>query len=143
MSEQSDTQAIVRWMREQVWYPGEFATFGASYLGYTQFALLEDPPEDLIASVILCGPHDQARHTWYKGAYRMDRVSWAYMVAHQEDDAPQSSTEPNLSAAVERLKTVMGQVPIRDAVEHHFYGRASYVLDFMTTPDIGDPFWYV
>lgn len=87
MSEQADSQDIVMWIRVQPWYPGEFATFGASYLGYTQYALLEDPPHDLIASVILCGPHDNARHVWHKGAYRMDRIFWSYMVAHQEDQS--------------------------------------------------------
>ncbi|KAI0126031.1 X-Pro dipeptidyl-peptidase-domain-containing protein [Xylariales sp. AK1849] len=140
MSEQADSQAIVRWMRDQPWYPGKFATFGASYLGYTQYALLHDPPEDLVASVILCGPHDQAVHHWRpNGLFRMDRISWNDMIVHQED--------PGLAAASNRLnasatmKTTFEAVPLLDAVERHFDGKAPYMRQLMTTPDVEDSFW--
>src|SRR5437764_15460060 len=85
MTEQADSQAVVKWMREQPWYPGKFVTFGPSYLGYVQWALLRDPPEDLIASVILCSVYDHSLLAWTNGAYRMDRISWSYIVAMQDE----------------------------------------------------------
>lgn len=47
--ERDDGVDTVRWLREQPWYAGRFATFGPSYWGVTQWALAEDPPHDLAA----------------------------------------------------------------------------------------------
>ncbi|CEJ59526.1 hypothetical protein PMG11_08147 [Penicillium brasilianum] len=66
--EQSDSQDIVAWMRQQPWYHGSFATLGPSYLGYSQWALLHDPPPDCVAAVIAVGPHDQGWHAWGTGS---------------------------------------------------------------------------
>ena len=41
--------------------PASFATIGLSYLGFTQWALLADPPPELTAAIITVGPHDFAR----------------------------------------------------------------------------------
>ncbi len=46
---------------EQPWFTGRFATIGVSYLGFTQWALLQDPPPELAAAVITAGPHDIQR----------------------------------------------------------------------------------
>ena len=42
--EVDDGADTVAWMREQPWFDGRFATYGASYMGFTQWALLMDPP---------------------------------------------------------------------------------------------------
>ena len=84
MSEQADSQDVVRWMRRQPWYPGSFATFGPSYLGYVQWALMRDPPHDLIAAIILSGSYDHSLSVWGKGTYRIERIAWSYMVARQD-----------------------------------------------------------
>ena len=44
VSEVDDGHDVVAWMRDQPWYTGSFATVGGSYLAYTQWALLTDPP---------------------------------------------------------------------------------------------------
>ncbi|CAK7200333.1 hypothetical protein SEUCBS139899_003024 [Sporothrix eucalyptigena] len=137
MHEQADSQAVVRWMREQSWYPGKFATFGPSYLGYAQWALLREPPEDLIASVILCSVYDHSLLTWTNGVYRTDRISWSYVTAMQDE------ANGRLSSAVDlrKLKATIDATPLYDAAERFFAGRAPYQLEFMKTPDVDDPFW--
>ncbi len=57
-NEAADGADTVAWLREQPWFTGRFATIGASYLGFTQWALLQDPPPELAAAVITAGPHD-------------------------------------------------------------------------------------
>ncbi|KAH8645353.1 hydrolase [Xylariales sp. PMI_506] len=137
MTEQEDTQSVVKWMRDQTWYPGRFATFGGSYMGYTQWALLRNPPDDLIASVILCGPHDHSVHNWNRGVFRMDRISWNYFLATQED-----RTQANHHFGIDaEEKKVMESLPLIDAVEHYFDGKGSWMRDFMTKSDNNDPFW--
>ena len=54
--EASDAADTAAWLREQSWFTGTFATIGLSYLGYTQWALLADPPPELAAAVITVGP---------------------------------------------------------------------------------------
>jgi len=51
----SDGQDTVAWLRGQSWFDGRLATFGASYLGFVQWALALDPPPA------------QAPHRWYLG----------------------------------------------------------------------------
>jgi uncharacterized protein len=137
MTEQADSQAVVKWMREQPWYPGKFATFGPSYLGYAQWALLRDPPEDLIASAILCSVYDHSLLAWTNGAYRIDRISWSYIVARQDEinGSVSSILDPR------KLKSVIEATPLFDATKSFLEGRAPYQLEFMTTPNVDDPFW--
>ena len=56
VNEAADGADTVEWMRRQPWFTGRFATIGISYLGFTQFALLQDPPPELVTSVIVAGP---------------------------------------------------------------------------------------
>lgn len=140
MTEQADSQVVVKWMREQPWYPGKFVTFGPSYMGYVQWALLRDPPEDLIASIILCSTFDHSSLSWTNGAYRLDRISWSYLVANQ-DQTREGQARQMISASASKLRAVMEATPILDAAERLFDGKAPYIRKFMTTPNINDPFW--
>ena len=56
--EVDDAADTVSWMRDQAWFDGRFATWGGSYLGFTQWALLVDPPPELVTAVISISPHD-------------------------------------------------------------------------------------
>ena len=79
----ADTAA---WLRDQPWFTGSFATIGASYLGFTQWALLTDPPPEMAAAVITVGPHDLSGPRWGTGSFGLnDFLGWSDVVAHQED----------------------------------------------------------
>src|SRR5262245_24064642 len=52
VNEIPDGADTVAWLREQPWFTGPFATIGLSYLGFTQWALLADPPPEMKAAVI-------------------------------------------------------------------------------------------
>jgi predicted acyl esterase len=85
-TEVQDGKGVVEWMRNQSWYTGTFATCGGSYLGYVQWALLCDPPKDLIAAVPAVSPHNFARSWLGTGANVLDkRVGQA-----SESDTPPS-----------------------------------------------------
>ncbi len=81
-----DAADTVIWLRGQPWFTGTFATIGLSYLGFTQWALLADPPPELVAfPVVAVGPHDLHTSTWGTGAFALtDFLGWADMMAHQE-----------------------------------------------------------
>ncbi|SDE34265.1 hypothetical protein SAMN04488581_3912 [Mycolicibacterium neoaurum] len=86
VNEIADGADTVAWLREQSWFTGTFATVGLSYLGFTQWALLVDPPAELAAAIITVGPHDFAESSWGTGAFSLnDFLGWSDMVAHQEE----------------------------------------------------------
>ena len=47
--EVSDGADTVAWLRQQPWFSGKFVTHGASYVGYTQWAIAMSSPPELIA----------------------------------------------------------------------------------------------
>ena len=86
LNEAADGADTAAWLRDQPWYTGTFGTLGLSYLGQTQWALMEDPPADMVAAVVVVGVHDFAASTWGTGAFAVaDFLGWCNMVSHQED----------------------------------------------------------
>ena len=81
--EAADGADTVAWLREQPWFTGRFATMGISYLGFTQWALLQDPPPELAAAVITAGPHDFSAAAWSTGSFTVnDFLGWSHLVPH-------------------------------------------------------------
>ena len=78
VNEAADGADTVEWLREQPWFTGRFATIGLSYLGFTQWALLQDPPPELAAAVITVGPHDFSASVWGTGSFAVnDFLGWS------------------------------------------------------------------
>ena len=69
--ETADAVDTVEWLRRQEWFTGRLATIGASYLGLTQWALLNEPPPELLAAVIVAGPNDYSG-IWSHGTFAVD-----------------------------------------------------------------------
>ncbi len=142
-TEAADGQAVVRWMRAQAWFPGSFATLGPSYLGYTQWALLRDPPPDLAAAAICVGPHDYARHFWGTGAFRLDRVGWSDSIIHQEDPRlkfPLRRLVHQLGAP-KRLRPVLLGLPLLASLEAYFGAQAPWLARSLERPDMADEYY--
>ena len=72
VNEIADAHDTVAWLRDQPWFTGSFATIGLSYLGFTQWALLTDPPPELKAADHLCG------------AARLRRIQLGHRVIHDQ-----------------------------------------------------------
>ncbi len=67
----ADTAA---WLREEPWFTGSFGTIGVSYLGFTQWALLTDPPPEMKAAVISRRPARPVRTSLGRGHIRAQRL---------------------------------------------------------------------
>ncbi len=107
--EVDDGADTVAWLRDQPWFTGTFGTIGPSYLGFTQWALLNDPPPEMKAAVITVGPHDLSGPRWGNGSFGLnDFLGWSDLVAHQED--------PN------RLSNMLRQVRAQRLVTRASYG---------------------
>lgn len=140
-AEAEDAADTVAWMREQPWFRGEFATFGSSYLGYTQWALLLDPPAELSTSVIGVGPHDIAESSWSSGAFALgDALTWSYQLARQEHGGVVRTTL-RLMTVPWRLRRPLLKVPLSSAATKMFKGGAEWYESWLRAPDVNDPYW--
>lgn len=139
--EVDDGADTVAWLRDQPWFTGTFGTVGLSYLGFTQWSLLADPPDELVASVVLVGPHDFSRATWGTGAFTVnDFLGWSDMVAHQEDPGRVRGLVRQVTSA-RRLGPALDALPLGDAGERLLAGRGRWYRDWVAHPDRTDPWW--
>ncbi|ADJ48210.1 hydrolase [Amycolatopsis mediterranei S699] len=129
--EASDAQDTVAWLRTQPWFTGRLATLGGSYLGWTQWALLRDPPPELRASVVVVGPHDFARALRGTGSFALaDFLGWSATI--------QARGLPALLAARRRVKAALRE-PTAEAAALGI--GAPWFTGWVSHTDLDDPFW--
>ncbi len=143
INEVADGADTVAWLRRQDWFTGSFATVGLSYLGYTQWALLQDPPPEMKAAVIVVGPHDlRATSTsWGTGSFPLnDLLGWSDLVARQEDPG-------RLRGAVRHLRSrrvlanATNELPLGEAGRALLGTGAPWYESWLEHPDPDHPFW--
>jgi putative CocE/NonD family hydrolase len=140
VSEVEDGHDVVAWMRDQPWFTGTFGTLGGSYLGFTQWALLVDPPPEMTAAVISVAPHDFSRHAWGTGSFRLDFLGWSHMVVHQEDGGALRGAV-RMARAQRRDAAAMDELPLTLAASTYLGGRGPWYTDWVSRSDLDDPFW--
>jgi putative CocE/NonD family hydrolase len=141
VNEGTDGQDTVAWLRKQDWYTGRLATFGGSYLGLAQWALLTEPPEECGASVVVVGPHDFSRAAWGSGAFALaDMFGWS-----QAMTAPEGGGLLRQAARMRgmhrRAVEVMGRLPVLAACESALGDGAPWFHDWISHANTTDAFW--
>ncbi|UXA08757.1 CocE/NonD family hydrolase [Mycobacterium sp. SMC-2] len=140
-NEAADGADTVAWLREQPWFTGRFATIGLSYLGFTQWALLQDPPPELAAAVIAVGPHDFNASVWGTGSFAInDFLGWSDMVAHQEDPVRARSALRQLRTRNKVAQAALG-LPVGDTARALLGAGAPWFESWIEHADPDDPFW--
>lgn len=139
--EKADGADTAAWLRDRPWFTGSFATIGLSYLGFTQWALLADPPPELKAAVITVGPHDFRASSWGTGSFTLnDFLGWSDMMAHQEDPGRLQVVIRQLQAR-RRLARATAGLPLGEAGRTLLGSRARWYETWLEHPDGDDPFW--
>lgn len=138
--EADDAADTVAWLRRQPWFTGTFGTIGLSYLGFTQWALLSDPPPELAAAVVTVGPHDLHMSSWGRGAFALnDFLGWSDMVANQETSALNRLAFQ--LRARRRLTEAASAVPLGEAGRSLLGTGSPWYESWVEHPDPDDPFW--
>jgi uncharacterized protein len=137
----SDGQDTVTWLRGQSWFDGRLATFGASYLGFVQWALAMDPPPELRAAVVYVGPHDLSRVVYRHGVFALyDGFGWGDLVVHQERVNPVSGIV-RTATADRRLRPALNRTPLSAGVRDLLGDEAPWLCRWLEHPDPADPYW--
>lgn len=140
-NEVADGADTVAWLREQPWFTGRFGTIGLSYLGFTQWALLTDPPPELAAAVITVGPHDFNDSVWGTGSFAInDFLGWSDMVAHQEDPVRARAALRQLRNRNKVAQAALG-LPVGDTARALLGAGAPWFESWLEHTDPDDPFW--
>jgi hypothetical protein len=141
--EADDARDTVAWLREQSWFNGELATMGMSYLAFTQWALLADPPPELRASVMIAGPYDFSRATWENGSFALETfLGWAEANSLPPEDRPGLVRRlAGNKQAERRQKAAFAGLPMAHAAESILNGRAPWYRDWLDHSDLTDPYW--
>ena len=139
--EMADGADTVTWLRDQPWFTGTFATAGLSYLGFTQWALLADPPPEMKAAVITVGPHDFSASSWGTGAFSLnDFLGWSAMVARQEETGLVHALTRKLRGPAELARATAG-LPMGAAGRQLLGTGAPWFESWLEHPERDDPFW--
>jgi uncharacterized protein len=149
----ADGPATIAWLRDQDWFPGAFATWGASYLGYAQWDLASTAIPEWKAAIIDVGPSDFYHHFMYPGGVFAigNALGWAQLVHNLFRDG--KSTNPSTMSALtagRRLARACDQLPIADAdraatgstipyfqnwIHHETYDQYWQQMDYRTNTD--------
>ncbi|HTX96018.1 MAG TPA: CocE/NonD family hydrolase [Mycobacterium sp.] len=141
VNEATDGADTVAWLREQPWFTGRFGTIGLSYLGFTQWALLQDPPPELAAAVITVGPHDFNASVWGTGSFAInDFLGWSDMVSHQEDPVRIRAALRQLQCR-RKVAQAAGGLPMGDTARALLGTGAPWFESWIEHTDPDDPFW--
>ncbi|WP_437112467.1 CocE/NonD family hydrolase [Streptomyces syringium] len=135
----ADGLATVSWLREQPWFNGTLGTIGASYLGYAQWALAQNPPPELKAMVVQVGMHDPHAYFHAGGALNLENVlvSGVGMAFQHQGLAPMLKATLRLQR---RLREITTAEPLRGA-HAAVLGEVPWLDEAMTTTDADDPYW--
>ncbi|MDT7709740.1 MAG: uncharacterized protein QOG20_5347 [Pseudonocardiales bacterium] len=137
-----DAHDTVAWLREQEWFDGRLATSGGSYLGWTQWALMADPPPELKAAVVVVGPHDIADAVYGSGAFTLaDFLGWSHMISRQEDHDGFLGGIAARIAGTRRVTAAYGELPLGAAAERITDGRAPWYPEWVAHPDTDAAYW--
>ncbi|OBK47336.1 CocE/NonD family hydrolase [Mycobacterium kubicae] len=141
VNEAADGADTVEWLRRQPWFTGRFGTVGLSYLGFTQWALLADPPPELAAAVIAVGPHDFRDSVWGTGTFAVnDFLGWSDMVARQEEPGRIRAAHRQVQSP-RKVARAVAEVPMGPAARTLLGDGAPWFESWVEHADPDDPFW--
>jgi uncharacterized protein len=139
--EVTDGQDTVAWLRGQNWFNGRLATFGASYLGFVQWALAMDPPPELAAMVVQVGWHDTGRIAYRNGVFGLyNFLSWSDLITHQERVSPLLGMIRTITAD-RRLRPALDRMPMSAGARDLLGEQARWFDTWLEHPEPDDPFW--
>ena len=137
--EAGDGRSVADWIVTQPWSDGTIATFGPSYLSFTQWALASTRPPQLRAMAIQIMASDRRRSFYPGGSFALDTaLEWVQGIALQERPNGRLAylREPRAKGATARMT-----LPLRDADLVLTGDHVPYYQDWLQHPEPGDPYW--
>jgi putative CocE/NonD family hydrolase len=145
-SEAADGRATADWIAEQPWFNGSLGSYGASYMGFTQWALASTRPPYLKAMAVALSTSVRS-FSWYPGGSLALEVIIPWDLGAVQFNRPVSGhTLVDVSPeAIERrmseLRAGFDHLPLGDVIRHLTGEDLRLYRDQLEHADGDDPFW--
>lgn len=142
--EPSDGPALLAWLRDQSWFSGAFATWGASFLGYSQWALATEPIPEWRAAIITDAPSEVYETFMYRGgAFALkDWLGWAQQMRDPDrlGGASMLRSLLRMRADARRLGQATEVLPVTEADRAAVGAPIEIFQEWLRHPEPG-PYW--
>ena len=145
-AEAGDGRDTVDWIAEQAWFNGVLGTFGASYMGFTQWALASTRPPYLKAMAVALSASTRA-FSWYPGgSFALEMaLTWdAGATQFNQPSDSHASTEVSPEAIEKRmaaLRAGFDHLPLTDALRVVTGVDLPLWQEQLSHADLRDPHW--
>ncbi|MBA3851785.1 MAG: CocE/NonD family hydrolase [Chloroflexi bacterium] len=138
--ERRDGLATLDWLSAQPWFGGSVAMAGASYLGFTQWAVAAEAPAVLKALAIQVSASDFREVIHLGGSFALDaNLTWAEATARASDRGLQRLIA--LLRGRHRLEVAMRHLPLRDTDLAAAGRHVDFYQTWLEHADPEDPYW--
>ena len=145
-AEAPDGRATADWIAEQSWFDGRLGSYGASYMGFTQWALASTHPPHLQAMAVALSTSVR-KFSWYPGDSLALEViiPWDLGAVMFNKPQPAAIVEDITPEAVERrmaqLLPAFDHLPLGDVIRHVTGEDLPLYQDQLAHSGRDDPFW--
>jgi uncharacterized protein len=140
-NEIEDGADTVSWLREQPWFDGRFVGVGGSYLSYTLWSMLMEPPREMVAAVSFVSFHDFFRVVHGTGAFTLnDSLDWCDSLARQEH-ASLIGELVGGPRTRRRLTRAYAGLPVTEGEEQYVGAGSDWYRQWAARTDAADPYW--
>ncbi len=137
--EHEDGLATVAWLKQQPWFPGSFATNGASYLGFVQWAIASEAGPELKALGLQVTTAEFRSQTYTGGSFALDTtLSWTHMMANQEQSF---GLVRGAFTSNRKLQSLFARLPLQDLDKLADGRHSPFFQEWLEHTEPGDPYW--
>ncbi len=138
--EHDDGLDTLTWLRAQPWYDGRLFTHGASYLGFTQWALAAGAAPDLRGMVLPVTTAAFRDPTYAGGAYSLDTtLNWAALTANMGGSLASFLVRQRRTAR--RITRVFEHLPLGELDTLLSGAEVAFFQEWLRHDAADDPYW--
>ena len=140
-NERADGRATLEWVAAQPWFDGQLCTFGPSYLGLTQWAVVDGVP-DYVRAMALTVTSSRFRDAvvYPGGVFGLETgIAWLHQLEHQEQGTVRVLWA--LRTAARDVKSACEVLPLGEGDTAIIGHRAEFFRDWLAHEATGDPWW--
>jgi uncharacterized protein len=145
-AEAGDGRATADWIAEQSWFDGRLGSYGASYMGFTQWALASTRPPHLKAMAVALSTSVRS-YSWYPGGSLALEViiPWDLGALQfnkpQKDAIVQDVSAEAVARRMEELRAAFMHLPLGDVLRAVTGEDLALYQDQLAHAGAGDDFW--
>lgn len=140
ITEREDGAAVVDWLKDQEWFDGELGTLGASYLGYTQWAIAEYAADILGAMSTQFISSDLRSMVFPGNGFALELWMW-WMSMIETQEKPTIATLWNTLTGGKRRARIANHLPLSE-IDRLVTGKTyEFWQEWLEHESPGDRWW--